>query len=88
MPFEKGHKKVEGSGMKKGQKTEKAQRWEEFSEFMLNEGLMQVEARMQNLSDKDYIQTINSFMEYFKPKQARIEESVKMDAKIDFDWKK
>lgn len=71
--FEKGHKKIPGSGMKLGQKTEKVQAWEELGNYFCNEGAQKYLSYITSLNGEVFARRYESMAEYFKSKQARHE---------------
>jgi len=73
MPFEKGHKKYKGAGLKKGDKIKKTLEWEQFGREILEAGLPRAKKVMEESGDKDFMFYFNQLLEYFKPKLQRTE---------------
>ena len=71
--FEKGHKKIEGAGMQKGQKTVKVQQWEALGELIQNELTGEVMTYVKSLPKPEMFDAYLKLLEYFKPKLSRSE---------------
>lgn len=73
MPFQKGHKRSPGAGMKPGQKSLKVMAWERLGEYIINEGADRYLETLRNLPDKEFNYEYRAVMEFFKPKLQRAE---------------
>jgi len=73
MAFKKGHKKLENSGIKKGEKQKKTLAWEAIGEYIINEGAARVVEILKNDTDGKFMHDYQALLEYFKPKLARTE---------------
>ena len=65
--FEKGHKKIPGSGMQPGQTTAKVQAWNEISDYVTGPGAYRYLSLLMDLPDKEYMNRYENLIEYFKP---------------------
>jgi|SaaInlStandDraft_4_1057021.scaffolds.fasta_scaffold208348_1 hypothetical protein len=70
MGFKKGNN---FGGRTEGAKNKKTIAWEQFEDFMLNDGLTRAKQIIENSTDKEFISYYFQLMEYFKPKQRRTE---------------
>lgn len=86
MPFEKGKPKT--GGRKKGVKDAKTQAWEQIGEYLIEGGSTRAMEIMMKSSDKDFMMHFNNLLEYFKPKQSRVEQKseVTINEPIVIDW--
>jgi hypothetical protein len=90
MPFQKGHKKIEGSGFKKGEKSKKTKlkesvgldSWEKLQKFMLTNGLEKFIDEVSKMKGQQYAVNFLQMIEYFKPKLARTESNVNFKGEI------
>lgn len=69
--FKKGN-----PGRPKGIKDKRTRTWDDLGEYLVNEGAQRVMEVMSNLDDEEFIRHFKDLMEYFKPKQSRIEAKV------------
>lgn len=74
MPFEEG-KSGNPNGRPKGAKGKKTQQWEQFAEWMMNEGMSKFQDELDKLEGKQYIEAVQNMIEYFQPKLSRTEIS-------------
>jgi len=86
MPFVKGRKKT--GGRKKGTPNVRSQQWDSMGEFLLQQGSERLLDYMQSCEDREYTEIFLRLIEYFKPKQARVEESVEGELTFTFAWQK
>lgn len=78
MPFEKGHAKHPGSGMKQGQKTAKVQAWEVLGEYLCDEMAGQYLEWVKTLKGEEMAKQFQTMIEYFRPKLQRSEIKAEM----------
>jgi hypothetical protein len=71
--FQKGHAKLPGSGMKKGQKTERGQQWEALGELITGRLTDKVTEYIDTLPPEKMFTAYLQLLEYFKPKLTRSE---------------
>lgn len=71
MPFTEGNKC--GQGRPAGSKNSKTERWEKFTQLLMNDGLDKFERELAKLEGKEYIKVIIDMMEFFQPKLRRSE---------------
>lgn len=81
MPFKKGNKG--GPGMPKGTKHIKTQQWEELGEFIITKGAARYMGLLATLEDPEFLERFERIIEYFKPKQARLDGNVTHDVEVD-----
>ena len=72
--FKPGDKKPEGSGMKKGQKTEKGKQWEALGEMITGIMTEDVMNYVMGLKGEEKLKAYLQILEYFKPKLSRSEQ--------------
>lgn len=82
MPFKKGHSKVKGSGMVKGQKTAKVQQWEQLGEYISGELTDEVLSYIKKLPAPEKYDAYMDLLEYFKPKLQRSEIHAEVKTEI------
>lgn len=82
MGFKKGHKKVEGSGMQKGQVTSKTQAWDSLGDFLTEEGAEKAREIIRNAPPEKFMLYYTMFIEYFRPKRSREDSSGNSEAGI------
>ena len=75
MPFKKGHIKVEGSGVKKGQKTKKTLEREEFQRRFMEVGLPRILDIIEAADDETAAPLIIAVMPYSIPKLSSVEST-------------
>jgi hypothetical protein len=80
MGFEKGRKKT--GGKPKGHKDEKTKAWEDLGEYITSRCAERAIDIMAKSSDKDFMLHFNNLLEYFKPKQARVEQNINRDEQV------
>ena len=71
--FQKGHKKIPGSGMRPGHKSAKVQAWEELGEWFITQGAAKYLLYIEGLQNEDFADRYERLLEYFKPKLQRSE---------------
>lgn len=76
--FQKGQ-----SGNKKGKpvgtKSEKTLAWERLGDFITETGAERVKEILEDCSQKDFMIYYPMLLEYFKPKQQRVENTIKTE---------
>ena len=87
MKFEKGHTKIKGSGIKKGEKQKKTLAWEAIGEYIVNEGAERLIDILAKSNDKEFIYNYTTLLEYFKPKLARSEIKGEFETGITINLK-
>jgi hypothetical protein len=65
-----------GGGRPKGVPSERTKRWEELGEYLVTRGAERTMNMLDSLSDEEFIKHYKDLLEYFKPKQSRIEAKV------------
>lgn len=83
MPIPKGVS-LNPHGRRKGSKNEKTKEWERFRDWMMEDGLYRFRNELEKLEGKDYISAVKDLMEYFQPKLARVENTGKDGAPLEF----
>lgn len=66
------------SGKPKGTKSEKTLAWEQLGDFITDAGAQRVKTILSDCSAKDFMTYYPLLLEYFKPKQQRIENNVNL----------
>lgn len=76
------------SGKPKGTKNTKTIEWEEFGKELLNEGSMKAKRILSESTDENFMKYYIQLIEYFAPKQSRIESTNKNDNQtiIKIEW--
>lgn len=77
----KGFQKGESgnkSGKPKGTKSEKTLAWEQLGDFITEAGAERVKTILESCTPKDFMIYYPMLLEYFKPKQQRIENNVSL----------
>lgn len=75
--FKKGHK-----GLKpKGAVSKKTRMWEDLGSYIVNEGAEKAMNYLMTLGDKDFFDRFNLMLEYFKPKQSRVQQDITSNGK-------
>ena len=80
MPLPKKGERVPGSGIKKGQKHKKTQRWEQFGEKIIEGNLDKIEAYINTLPPEQQFESMLKLLEYFKPKLSRTDIQAEVNA--------
>jgi hypothetical protein len=81
----KGFKKGESgnkAGKPVGTKSQKTIAWENLGEFITEAGAEKVKEILTKASPKDFMDYYTTLLEYFKPKQQRIENNVNVQDNI------
>lgn len=79
MKGQKGFKKGESgnlAGKPKGTKSEKTLAWEQLGDFITETGAQRVKKILAECTEKEFMIYYPILLEYFKPKQQRIENNV------------
>lgn len=86
MPRPKGLPKT--GGKPKGHKDVKTKAWEQLGEFITNSCSERAVEIMMKSNDKEFMLHFNNLLEYFKPKQSRIEQKseITVNEPIVIDW--
>ena len=71
MPFEKGHKKI--GGRKKGTPNKATREWNELTEAITTDHAERFNDILSGMNDERFIDTYIKVLEYFKPKQNRVD---------------
>lgn len=76
------------AGKPKGTKNTKTIEWEDFGKLLLTSGTERVQRVMAESSDDDFMKYYIQLVEYFAPKQSRVENKNSNDStvKIVLDW--
>lgn len=72
--FQKGHKKLDGAGMKKGQRTEKGKQWDQLGEYITGQLTEDALKYIESLPAAQRFEQYLKLLEYFKPKLSRSEQ--------------
>jgi len=80
--FKKGHSKIEGSGIKKGEKQKKTLAWEAIGDYIVSEGAERLIKILAESTDVDFIKNYAMLLEYFKPKLARTEMTADIEGEV------
>jgi hypothetical protein len=82
----KGYPK--SGGKPKGYKDEKTIAWEQIGEYLVQAGSERALKIMMESNNKDFMLHFNNLLEYFKPKQSRVEQKseVTINEPIIIDW--
>lgn len=82
MAFKKGQKKIEGSGIKKGQIHEKTKAWDSLGDFLTEEGAEKAREIIRNAPPEKFMLYYTMFIEYFRPKRSREDSKGNSDNSI------
>ena len=63
-------------GKPKGTKSTKTLQWEAIAEYLTDEGAEKAKKILMKMNDESFMRNYLQILEYFKPKQARIESEV------------
>lgn len=76
------------AGKPKGTKNTKTIEWEDFGKELLNEGSAKAKRILSESTDDNFMKYYIQLIEYFAPKQSRIESTSKNDnnLNITIDW--
>lgn len=78
-PFKKGHK-----GYKpKGAVSKKTKMWDMLGQYIVEEGSKKALAYLDTLEGKEFFDSYGNILEYFKPKQSRMESNVDGDINVN-----
>ena len=80
MAAPKGNKFSHGKPF--GSRNKKTQQWEAFSAYILSGGLDKLQKELNSLKGKQYVDSMISFMEFLKPKLARVVDVNGNDAQL------
>lgn len=82
MGFKKGQKKIEGSGIKKGQVHEKTKAWDNLGDFLTEEGAEKAREIIRNAPPDKFMLYYTMFIEYFRSKRSREDSKGNSEAGI------
>ena len=71
MGFNKGKSKT--GGRAKNVRNKKTLQWESIGEYIINEGSDKYKQYLEGLSEKEFADEYRAILEYFKPKQNRVD---------------
>lgn len=83
MKFKKGDKRPEKAGIKKGQKQAKTMQWEAIGEALVTTHAERFNQILASSDDDKFAKLFLEVMEYFKPKQSRVETKQEGDQQIN-----
>lgn len=88
MSFKKGEKRPKSSGIKKGQKQAKTMQWEAIGEALITVHSDRFNKILATSNDDKFSRLFLDVMEYFKPKQSRVETEQKGEQVININVKR
>jgi hypothetical protein len=77
MPFQKGN-----IGKPNGAISRKTREWDRLGDFLTQSGANRVKQILDDCDDETFLKYFGMFLEYFKPKLARVESEVKQETTL------
>jgi hypothetical protein len=72
MPFQKGRERT--GGIKKGQKQQRTLLWDQLGDYLATQGADRFMKYLMNIvDDKEFAEKFTDIVEFFKPKQRRVD---------------